>query len=216
MKDPIFYKVIIFLILNGLMPTFSSFSYYFMLDVVQVSKFTIGILGVLGYASLLVGSVLYSCFFNKKEFKSMVVYSIMLNLLFAPLNLMFVLRINSDYGIPDMFVIVFTDVVSETIAQCLIMLPLMALFAKITPKRIEATAFAFLTGTSNLSGTMRGFMGYLVNLFVGVSQTDLSKYYILVIISTVMSIAPLFYLNLLPSRSQLEMAEKTQLSCSPP
>jgi hypothetical protein len=29
-------------------------------------------------------------------------------------------------------------------------LPLMALFAKITPKRIEGTIFAFLTGTWNL------------------------------------------------------------------
>jgi hypothetical protein len=28
----------------------------------------------------------------------------------------------------------------------------MALFAKITPRRIEGTMFAFLTGTSNLDG----------------------------------------------------------------
>jgi hypothetical protein len=61
-------------------------------------------------------------------------------------------------------------VVSETISSCLVLLPLMVLFAKITPKRIEATAFAFLTGTSNFTGTLRGFVGYLVNLFVGASS----------------------------------------------
>lgn len=46
----------------------------------------------------------------------------------------------------------------------------MVLFAKITPKRIEATGFAFLTGTSNLTGTIRGFTGTIINsLFVGVT-----------------------------------------------
>jgi len=47
----------------------------------------------------------------------------------------------------------------------------MVMFAKITPKRIEATGFAFLTGTSNLAGTLRGLIGTAVNyFFVGVTQ----------------------------------------------
>lgn len=46
----------------------------------------------------------------------------------------------------------------------------MVLFAKITPKRIEATAFAFLTGTSNLTHTLSGLVGSVVNsMFVGVT-----------------------------------------------
>ena len=43
------------------------------------------------------------------------------------------------------------------------MLPMMVVFAKITPKRIEATSFAFLTGTSNFTGTLRGLVGSFVN-----------------------------------------------------
>ena len=62
-----------------------------------------------------------------------------------------------------MFVIVFSDIVSEILSQCLIMLPMMVLFAKITPKRIEATCFAFLTGTCNLTSSMRGLVGSAVN-----------------------------------------------------
>jgi hypothetical protein len=111
-----------------------------------------------------------------------------------------------------MFVIIFTDVVSETLSSCLVLLPLMILFAKITPKKIEATAFAFLTGTSNFTGTMRGFVGTFINSsFVGVTQEDLSRYYILVIISIVCSITPIFYLNLLPVRAELETKQDEQV-----
>lgn len=46
----------------------------------------------------------------------------------------------------------------------------MVLFAKITPKRIEATCFAFLTGTCNFTGSLRGLIGSYVNKkFVGVT-----------------------------------------------
>jgi len=110
-----------------------------------------------------------------------------------------------------MFVIIFTDVVTEVISQCLVRLPLMVVFAKITPKRIEATAFAFLTGTINFTGTMRGLVGSAVNTaFVGVSQNDLSNYYILVCINIVMWVTPVFYMWLLPTKTQLELKAKSE------
>lgn len=52
----------------------------------------------------------------------------------------------------------------------------MALFAKITPKRIEATTFAFLTGTMDFANTVISpGEGTLINHeFVGVNRNDLS------------------------------------------
>lgn len=71
---------------------------------------------------------------------------------------------------PDLFVIIFGDIVGETLSMSLQLLPMLVLFAKITPKRVEATAFALLTGTSNLTGTLRSFVGTSVNSrFVGVT-----------------------------------------------
>jgi len=91
------------------------------------------------------------------------VYNTLIGIMFAPLNMLFVLRKNEDYGLPDMFVIIFTDVVSETLSQCMVLLPLMVLFAKITPKGIEATCFAFLTGTCNFTTGFRDLVGSFVN-----------------------------------------------------
>jgi hypothetical protein len=158
-------------------------------------------LGVLGYFCLLCGSFLYQFGFHKMEFRTLTLAGIMLGLCFAPMSMLFVLRKNLEYGLPDMFVIIFTEVVSDTLGQCLHLLPLMVMFAKICPKRIEATCFAFLTGTTNLTGTIRGLLGTLVNkMFVGVTHEDLSRYYVLVIISIATSVIPAFYIKLLPLR----------------
>lgn len=57
---PVFYKVLVFMLLNSIfMPSFGSFGYYFMLDVVQLSKFTIAMLGVLGFVCMFIGSALF-------------------------------------------------------------------------------------------------------------------------------------------------------------
>jgi hypothetical protein len=80
----------------------------------------------------------------------------------------------------------------------------MVLFAKITPKRIEATSFALLTGTCNLTRDMSGFVGTAVNsAFVGVTKDDLSRYSWLVILRMILGLTPLTYLWLLPERRQL-------------
>lgn len=52
-----FYSIILYLIFTGLVvPTFGSFGYYFMLDIVKLSKFTYSMLTVLGFFCLLVGT----------------------------------------------------------------------------------------------------------------------------------------------------------------
>ena len=57
-------------------------------------------------------------------------------------------------GISDYAFIIFTDVVFGAISMSFGTLPILALFAKITPKRIEGTMYAFLTGASNLDNSV--------------------------------------------------------------
>ena len=54
---PEFYSMILYLVITGLIvPSFGSFSYYFMLDVVGISKFAYSMLTVLGFICLLIGT----------------------------------------------------------------------------------------------------------------------------------------------------------------
>ena len=56
-KIPEIYKMILYLVLGGfLVPTFGSFGYFFMLDVVEIDKFTYSMLSVLGYFCMFFGT----------------------------------------------------------------------------------------------------------------------------------------------------------------
>ena len=84
------------------------------------------------------------------------------------------MRWNLDIGISDYFFLIFTDIVFGALSMAFQLLPILALFAKITPKRIEGTMFAFLTGAFNLDqGVIAPLMGSLINSqFVGVNKDD--------------------------------------------
>ena len=86
-----------------------------------------------------------------------------IGLLFAPFSFMFVFRVNEQYGISDLALMVFTGTVSDIFSQCLVFLPCSVMFAKITPKRIEATSLAFLAGISNFKSTISGWIGSWIN-----------------------------------------------------
>lgn len=117
----------------------------------------------------------------------------------------FIFRINLDYGVPDMALIVFTDVVSSILSQCLVFLPMSVIYAKICPQHIEATSFAILAGVNNFSSTISSWVGTWINdTFVGVKEDDLSKYWVLVTIQYVCCFLPLLLLWLIPTRKQIE------------
>ena len=77
--------------------------------------------------------------------------------------------------------------------------------ARICPNHIEATTFALLASTSNFRHYTRSTIGSYINEnYVGVTEKDLSNYYILVTISTVCSLLPLLLIKLIPTRAQIE------------
>lgn len=115
----------------------------------------------------------------------MIFWAIVTHLFGDFLNFVFAKRWNLEIGIPDLVFVFLTDPLFSVFRIVLYVLPILALFAKITPKKIEGTTFATLTGTMNLSNTVIApAMGTWINhQFVGVSSKDLSKYDVLCLIS---------------------------------
>lgn len=112
---PEFHRVVIFLVLTGItIPSFSSFGYYFMIDIVKLSKLTIAMLNVLGFVCLLIGSALYSSLFATWEIRRLFALSFIIGVIITPFYLMFVSRKNLEYGIPDMALIVFSELIWDT------------------------------------------------------------------------------------------------------
>jgi len=87
-----------------------------LLDVVKISKFTYSILAVIAFFGLAVGTSMYNKFFKDTEYRRMIVIDALISILFAPPYFIFVLRWNLDWGIPDLPLIIFSDIVDEVIS----------------------------------------------------------------------------------------------------
>ena len=198
--------MILYLLIGGfLVPSFGGFGYYFMLDVVKISKFTYSMLTVLGFFCLGIGTIVYKNYMRDKEYRNLIMMDALISIILAPLSFIFVLRLNVAWGIPDMYLIIFTDVVSEIISQCFVFLPMSVIYAKICPKRIEATSFALLASVSNFRGTLRQWLGTWINTtWIHVTVHDLSRYWILVTIGFICSFLPLLFVWLIPTRADIE------------
>lgn len=99
----------------------------------------------------MIGALIYKAWCRNIDTRWMIFFAMCVGLVGAFLNLVFAKRWNLDIGIPDMAFLLFTDIVFSTVSTILYTLPILALFAKITPARIEGTIFAFLTGTMNFA-----------------------------------------------------------------
>ena len=169
--------IVIFFIAKGLLnPSFEEFSYFFLLNVIGVSKFMFAMLVLIANVAYVIGALIYKAFCRKVETRTMVLFAMIFNIVILFLNFVLAKRWNLEIGISDMVFLVFSDVVGVVITTLLYSLPIIALFAKITPSKVEGTIFAFLTGTMNLATiAISPGMGTMINhFFVGVDKEDLS------------------------------------------
>ena len=106
-----FYYMIFYLIISGfLVPTFGSFNYYFLLDVVKISKFTYAMLTVLTFVNIFIGTFIYKQWLKECEFRRLIMSEPLIQILMAPLTLILVLRYTVQWGIPDLLLIIFIDI----------------------------------------------------------------------------------------------------------
>lgn len=205
-KMPEIYLVILYFVFSGLTsPDFSDFSYYFMLNVIKLSKFQYSMLGLIGSFTGVLGTIYFEKYLKDIEVRTLIYYATICSVIQSCSSYAFACRLNLYLGINDVVFIICTDTVFGVMSLALFTLPIMALFAKITPHNIEGTVFAFLTGTVNMSNTILSPMigVYLNNKFVGVTATDLSGYKNLCFFGIISSFIGFLLLPLIPLKDDI-------------
>lgn len=145
------YLVVIYFLVDGLTtPSFSDYTYFFLMDEIGVSKFMFAIISLVGSICAVFGVILYERTLKTVEVRRVLLYNVIIAIIGCFLAFVFAKRWNLEFSCPDYVFIFLTDVVFSALSMAFALLPVLALFAKITPKRIEGTMFAFLTGTYNL------------------------------------------------------------------
>ena len=111
-------------------------------------------------------------------------------------------------GLNDQMFYGIQVVFEDALIMAFVDLPAMVLFAKETPKHIEGTVFAFLTGTINFAnGVVSPMMGTYVNdIFIGVTRDNMTpdNFVELVGIETVMSLIPVLFMRLIPLKKEVK------------
>lgn len=205
------YMVLLYFVLNGIMsPSFSQFSYFFMLNIAHVTKFQFAMFGVISKFCHILGTIYYKAYLKNVETRTVIFWSTIISVFSTFIHYAFAMRWNLAIGVNDIIFIIFTDVVFGCLALALNVLPSLALFAKITPPGVEGTIFAFLTGTWNLAdGVVSPMIGAWINkTFVGVDAKDLTKYPQLCLISFICSFLGFIILPLIPLQKDIELIQK--------
>lgn len=123
------------------------------------------------------GTWYYKEYLKDVETRTILFWGTVLAVVSSGLSIAWVLRWNIAIGISDVAFILFTDVVIGPLGRATGTLPQLALFAKVTPKGIEGTIFALLTGIYDLTSfTISPALGSWVNSkFVHVTKEDFNK-----------------------------------------
>ena len=173
------------------------------MDVIGVTKFLFSVLVLVGMICQVIGALSYKAFFRAVDTRWMIFWANLLHVIGDLLNFVFAKRWNLEIGINDYVFLFVTDAVFSIIKVVLYSMPIMALFAKITPKKIEGSTFAALTGTMNLGNVVIApAMGTWINhQFVGVSKDDISKYDILCLIAVFSACVSFVLIFLIPTKA---------------
>jgi len=118
--------------------------------VIGVSKFVFAMIFLVGFVCAFFGVLIYEAFLKEVEVRTVLLFNVIANVIVTFLQFSFAMRWNQEVDVDDMFMIFFTDAGIGTLSTAFLNLPSMALFAKISPRRIEATLFALLTSVMNL------------------------------------------------------------------
>jgi len=124
------------------------------MNVIGVTKFMFAMITLIGSVCSVIGVIIYELFLKETEVRTVLFWNVVIGVIGAWLNYSFAMRWNLELEISDYFMIIFSDVVFGAFGMAFQLLPLLGLFAKITPKGIEGTMFAFLTGCFNLDSSV--------------------------------------------------------------
>lgn len=159
-------------------PSFDDFQYYFLLNVVGIRKFVYALLTLESQIFSVIGVLVYDKFFKDFEVRNIIFVNVGLTIVLAFLFDGEALRWNLNWHIGDTFMLFTLFALQGAIRMAFQALPILALFVKVTPRKIEGTTYAFLTSTWNLDeGIIQPSIGSEINWeYVGVNENDQSQY----------------------------------------
>ncbi|MUL36641.1 folate/biopterin family MFS transporter [Gloeocapsopsis dulcis] len=154
----------------------------------------------------LVGVWVFHRFLKNVSFRVIFGWSTLLSAVLGMSMLLLVTHTNRALGIDDHWFSIGDSLILTVMGQIAYM-PVLVLAARLCPPGVEATLFALLMSISNLGGLLSYQLGALLMHLMGITQTNFSNLWILVVIANVSTLLPLPFLGWLPATDATQPSE---------
>lgn len=151
---------------------------------------------VTSFASLL-GIFLFQRYLKNVPFRQILGWSTVIAAVLGMTTLLLVTHANRALGIDDRWFSLGDSLILTVVGQ-ITWMPVLVLSARLCPKGVEATLFALLMSIWNLSGLVSHELGAWLTSWLGVTDTNFERLWLLVVITNLSTLLPLPFLGWLP------------------
>lgn len=151
----------------------------------------------------LIGIWIFQRFLKTVPFRIICGWSIIISAALRMTILLLVTHTNRALGIDDHWFSLGDSLILAIMGQIAFM-PIMVLAARICPLGIEATLFALLMSIFNLGGAISKEIGAIIMHWLGITDTNFDSLWLLVIITNLIALLPLLFLNFLSHTEETE------------
>lgn len=139
----------------------------FNLNVGNITKMEIADLSVLGQITSIPCTLLFNATMRNYEARYCMLVSQFLALAQSILYFIYTMQWNRKVGLSNFWFCFISDGIIGNLSASFFFIPLMSYFAEVTPKKIEGTIFAMMTGMANLSfAVISPLIGNSINDYV--------------------------------------------------
>jgi folate/biopterin transporter len=196
---------ILFILLLRSTPSSESAFFYFLTNDLKFQPEVLGRIQMVVKIAALIGVWLFYRFFKTVPFRQIFGWTIVFSTCFGLSSLILVTHANRALGISDYWFSI-GDSLILTLAAELTLLPMLVLVARICPPGIEATLFALIMSIHNSTYLISAEAGAWLTHWFGVTETDFSHLWQLVLVTNLSTLLPLPFLGLLPRATAQEAA----------
>jgi folate/biopterin transporter len=179
-------------------PSADSAFFYFTTNELGFEPEFLGRVRLVTSLASLIGIWLFQRFLKHIPFRSLMGWTTVISSLLGMTALILVTHTNRSLGIDDRWFSLGDSLILSVMGQIAFM-PVLVLSARLCPEGVEATLFALLMSVGNLSGLLSHETGALLTHWLGITDTNFERLWLLVIITNALRLLPLPFLGWLPA-----------------
>ena len=196
---------VVFIALWQATPSADSAFFFFTTNELGFGAEFLGRVRLVTSVAALIGVFCYQKWLKQISFRVMLGWSVVLSSLLGMTSLILVTHFNRTLGIDDHWFSLGDSLVLTVMGQIAFM-PVLVLSARLCPEGIEASFFALLMSIWNLAGVVSHELGAGLTSWLGVTETDFTNLWLLLLITNLSSLLPLFLIKLLPDHDPQEVS----------